>query len=76
MVLFPVFKGEEAMKAKWFQSNKEIAALDIIQYQDTNLFYSPVGLWFHSDEVWLDICGPFPTRLEAEKALNQYSRSI
>jgi hypothetical protein len=30
------------------------------------------GSWWHYDETWCDEYGPFPTRIEAENALNRY----
>lgn len=34
------------------------------------------GKWYHTDETWVEIYGPFDTEVEANAALNRYAASL
>ena len=37
--------------------------------------YSTPG-WYHTDEAWAYVYGPFETRIAAEEAMKEYCRSL
>lgn len=36
----------------------------------------PDNKWWFWDETWTDAHGPFDTKVEADKAVNEYARSL
>lgn len=40
------------------------------------VFQKDDGLWYHADETWSDAYGPFETKAEAQRELDNYVKHL
>jgi len=62
------------MKPHWL-TQEECKALYFIK-RDNALYIDTFGNWYHSDECWTDLYGPFETKEDACRALRDYCLTI